>query len=58
MNQQRGMGTNLNVGGNANLYTSPNGNTRVDGNANYNRQFGGPFPRKDYNVGVGVSHRF
>lgn len=56
----RVMGTNLNIGAHRNLYTSPNGRTTVDAHGGYQRSYGGMYgtSRPNYNVGVGLNHRF
>uniref|UniRef100_A0A1B0D8B8 Attacin C-terminal domain-containing protein n=1 Tax=Phlebotomus papatasi TaxID=29031 RepID=A0A1B0D8B8_PHLPP len=53
-------GTSLSAEGRANLYRSPNGRTSLDATGGYQRQFGGPFgtSKPNYNVGLGLSHRF
>lgn len=56
----RRMGTNLDINAHRNLYTSPNGRTTVDAHGGYQRSYGGDFgaSRPNYNVGVGMRHRF
>ncbi|GAB0086631.1 Attacin_C domain-containing protein [Sergentomyia squamirostris] len=53
-------GTTVNAEGRANLYTSPNRMTSIDAHGGYQRHFGGPFgtSKPNYNVGLGLSHRF
>ncbi|XP_055677587.1 attacin-B-like [Lutzomyia longipalpis] len=57
---QHRFGTTIGAEGRANLYRSPNGMTSVDAHGSYQRHFGGPFgtSRPNYNVGLGLSHRF
>ena len=56
----RHLGTNVGVDGRYNLYTSPNRRTTIDANGGYQRSFGGMYgtSRPNYNVGVGLNHRF
>lgn len=56
----RHLGTDVGVTGNANLWRSPNGRSNLDGTANYNRHFGGPFgnSRPNYGAGLQFNHRF
>ncbi|XP_045460538.1 attacin-B-like [Harmonia axyridis] len=56
----RGFGTDFSATGNANLWRSNNGNTRLDAYANYGRHYGGPWGtgRPNYGGGLQFSHRF
>lgn len=56
----RGMGTNLNVEGRGLLYQSRDRMSRLDGNVNYNQQFGGGQPRSrpDFGAGLTFTRRF
>ncbi|XP_045460543.1 attacin-B-like [Harmonia axyridis] len=56
----RGFGTDFSATGNANLWRSNDGNTRVDAYANYDRHYGGPWGtgRPNYGGGLQFSHRF
>lgn len=56
----RHFGTDVTARGNANLFTSRDGRTTVDGGAYYNRHFGGPFGtgRPNYGANIGLTHRF
>lgn len=53
-------GTDVGVTGNANIWRSPNKQSSLDANANYNRHFGGPFgtSKPNYGVGATFTHRF
>lgn len=53
-------GTDVSVGGKANVWTSNNRRSTVDVGGNYNRHFGGPFGtgKPNYNVGATFIHRF
>lgn len=57
---QHRMGTNVQAEGRYNVYSSPNGRTTVDAHGGYQRSYGGPYgtSRPNYNVGVGLTHRF
>lgn len=57
---QHRLGTSVGAEGRYNVYSSPNGRTTVDAHGGYGRHFGGPFgnSKPDYNVGVGLNHRF
>lgn len=59
-NHMRHLGTDVGVTGNANIWRSPDRRTSLDGNASYNRHFGGPFGtgRPNYGVGATFTHRF
>lgn len=56
----RHFGTDVGVQGNANIWRSNNGRSTLDGTANYNRHFGGPFGtgRPNYGAGLQFTHRF
>lgn len=56
----RRLGTNVGVEGRYNVYQSPNRRTTIDAHGGYERSFGGQFgtSRPNYNVGVGLNHRF
>lgn len=60
VNHINNYGTNVGVHGNANVWRSNNGRSSLDANANYNRQFGGPFGagRPNYGAGLNFIHRF
>lgn len=60
VNHAHRFGTDVGASGNANLWKSPNGMSRLDGTANYNRHFGGPGGRSSPNYGAGLNfnHRF
>lgn len=59
-NHAHRFGTDVGASGNANLWKSNNGNSRLDGTANYNQHFGGPTGRSRPNFGAGLNfnHRF
>ncbi|EDV93788.1 attacin-A [Drosophila grimshawi] len=51
--------TTANVGGRANLYTSPSGNLNVNATANATRHLSGPFNgQKDFGAGLGLQYKF
>lgn len=56
----RGPGGTTTVTGEAtrNIYTSPNGKTTVDAHGQYQRTYGNPHSKPNYNYGVGFKHRF
>lgn len=56
----RSLGTDFNARGHYNLYSSPDRRTTVDAHGGYQRTYGGNFgtSRPNYNVGVGLNHRF
>lgn len=53
-------GTNVNIEAQARLWQSRNRQSTLDGNANYQRNFGGQFGtgRPNYGVGLNFRHRF
>lgn len=57
---QHGLGTSVGAEGRYNMYSSPNGQTTIDAHGGYGRHFGGPYgtSKPDYNVGIGLNHRF
>lgn len=59
-NHAHRFGTDVGASANANLWRSHNGMSSLDGNANYNRHFGGPSGtgRPNYGVGATFRHRF
>lgn len=57
VNHARQMGTNLNVEGRGLLYRSRDRNTRLDGNVNYNQNYG-PRSRADVGGVLKFAHRF
>lgn len=59
-NHARHFGTDVNAQGNVNLWKSHNGRSQLDGTANYNQHFGGPFGRSrpSYGGGLNFVHRF
>lgn len=59
-NNVRHLGTDVNVGGNANVWQSRDGRSSVDVNGGYNRHYGGPggTGKGNYNAGAQFSHRF
>lgn len=56
----RRLGTDVNAQGHYNIYQSPDRRTTVDAHGGYQRSYGGDFgtSRPNYNVGVGLNHRF
>lgn len=53
-------GTDVNARVNANIWESRNGRSQLNGEANYNRHFGGPggSSRPNYGAGLNFVHRF
>lgn len=57
VNHARHQGTNVNAAANVNLFESRNHRTRLDGQANYQQNFG-PRTRPDFGGGLKFTHRF
>lgn len=60
VDRNRQSGTNVNLEAQARLWQSQNRQSTLDGNANYQRNFGGQFGtgRPNYGVGLNFRHRF
>lgn len=60
VDRNRQAGTNVNLDAQARLWQSQNRKSTLDGNANYQRNFGGQFGtgRPNYGVGLNFRHRF
>lgn len=60
VNHVRHFGTDVGVSGNANIWKSRNGHTKIEATGGFNRHYGGPSgnSRPNFNVGANLQHRF
>lgn len=60
VNHIRHFGTDVGVSGNANVWKSRNGHTKIDATGGFNRHYGGPsgHGQPNFNVGANFQHRF
>jgi len=59
IHRERGVGTVVRGQVEGNIYSSPNGNTRVDAHGHWSRVYDGPARgQRDYGGGISISHRW